>query len=209
MWTGRGRLLERWGGCTCTFPRRRRSVRTSTTESRLRCATRDLENNNNVCVWAGGVPRDTCARSQGRPRRRRCRLRRDPLRAPRCGWAPRWDRGRVPCSGRPRTPDAARGPGRAWSLSADSCGPGAAGGAASGGSDSRGGSRQLLLAVGPARRAAPRLRITAALLHALAFLVRLIIMYDYSAVHDFIRLRLCDWAYSFGFFLKKNILIKY
>jgi hypothetical protein len=173
----------RWGGCTCTFPRRRRSVRTSRTESRLRCATRDLENNNNVCVWAGRGSRATRvprpAAGQGRPRRC-CRLG--------CGGsparAPLWlgaslDRGRVPCSGRPR-PDAARGPGRAWSLSADSCGPGAAGAAASGGSDSRGGSRQLLLAVGPARRAAPRLasgRLPLALLHALAFLVRLIIMY--------------------------------
>ena len=76
----------RWGGCTCTFPRRRRSVRTSTTESRLRCATRDLENNNNVCVWAGGVPRDTCAQAGGRagqaPSLLPARLRRIPCARP-------------------------------------------------------------------------------------------------------------------------------
>jgi len=72
VWTGR--LLERWGGWI--FPHRRRSVRT--TESRLRCATRDLENN--VCVRAG--PRATRVRGG---RTRRCRLP-DPLRPPR-GWA--------------------------------------------------------------------------------------------------------------------------
>ena len=152
VWTGR--LLERWGGWI--FPHRRRSVRT--TESRL-CATRDLENN--VFVWAG--PRATRVRVG---RLRRCRLP-DPLREPRSGrrrvvaWlgarvlrarARRmrgWALFGVPCSGRPR-PDAARRPGV---VSADSCGPGAAGGPASGGSDSRGG--RFSSSWGPPRAAPP------------------------------------------------------
>jgi hypothetical protein len=114
--------------------------------ARLRCATRDLENN--VCVWGGGTrvrggwPRRcrpaggiACARCCLRPLLLRVggRVSREARRIRRVWWGAR---SRVPCSGRPR-PDAARGPGV---VSADSCGPGAAGGPASGGSDSRGGS---------------------------------------------------------------------
>jgi hypothetical protein len=96
-----------------------------TTESPLRCATRDLENN--VCVWAATRVRG------GRPRRCRLRIRcgRPALPATVVGRSrlagaavpdPLMGRGRVPCPGRPRL-DAARGPGV---VSADSCGPGAA-----------------------------------------------------------------------------------
>lgn len=140
------------------FPHRRRSVRVR-------------RNRGGCCVVLLVTLRITCACGRG-PARHVCAAagpgvagRGSPARAPL--WRPRvagrsrlaaraWlARGRVPCSAWPR-PDAARGPGV---VSADSCGAGAAGGPASGGSDSRGGS---FSSPWDPPRAAPRIRRMAA-----------------------------------------------